>query len=146
MFTNPVNMVLHIAPNRLISDVQKEFNEKFRFLKIVFFNTKSFSRSDFSASQIIPPNKKIGDGRLKVADGDIKIDEEMKVSELEQLFKNRFSLAVQVFRKSGNLWLETTMTDNWTLQQQNNHGKEISTSKNIISDSDDYDLNRDANH
>jgi hypothetical protein len=139
-------MLLQIAPNRLISDVQKEFNEKFPFLKIVFFNTKSFSRSDFSASQIIPPNKKIGDSRLKVADGDIEIDEEMKVSELENLFKDRFSLAVQIFRKSGSLWLETTMTDNWTLHQQNNHGREITTGRKDDSKAEDYDLNRDASH
>ena len=70
----------------------------------------------------------------------------MKVNELEKIFKDRFNLAVQVFRKSGNLWLETTMTDNWTLQQQNNHGGEISTEKTDIIKADDYDLNPDTDH
>lgn len=70
----------------------------------------------------------------------------MKVSELEKLFKDKFKLAVQVFRKSGNLWLETTMTDNWSLLQQNNHGREISTNKITDPKPDDFDLTRDADH
>ena len=144
MFTNPGTMHLHIAPNRLISDIQKEFNEIFPFLKIEFFKTRSFTRSDFMAHQIIPAQRKIGDGQLAITDGDIEVVEEMKVMDLEKIFKDQFSLAMQVFRKSGNLWLETTMTDNWTLQQQNDHGREISTVKNTNDKPEDFDLTRDA--
>lgn len=139
-------MHLHIEPNRLISEIQKEFNIMFPFLKIEFFNNKSMSRSDFSAKQIIAPTRKIGDSQLALLNGSIEIEPEMKVNELEALFKDQFHLAVQVFRKSGNLWLETTMTDNWTLQQQNNHGREISTAKKNINQADDFDLSRDADH
>jgi len=146
MFINAMKMQLHIESNRLISDIQKEFNSEFPFLKIEFLNTKSQSRSTFYANQIIPHSRTIGNGQLSILAGDIEIDEEMKVNELEKIFKDRFNLVAQVFRKSGNLWLETTMTDNWTLQQQNNHGREISTVKNTDSNADDYDLNRDANH
>jgi len=139
-----MNMHLHIAPNRLISEVQKDFNNMFPFLKIEFFNNKSLSRSEFSAKQIIPPTRKVGDGQLALKEGEIVIEEEMKVNELENKLKDQFNLAVQVFRKSGNLWLETTMTDNWTLLQQNNHGREITTGKKTIDKSDEYDLNRDS--
>jgi glycerol-3-phosphate O-acyltransferase len=147
MFTNLMIMHLHIAPNRLISDIQKEFNKMFPFLKIEFFNNKSFARTDFSAKQIIANTRKVGDTQLTLKDGRIEIEEEMKVNELEKRFKEQFNLAVQVFRKSGNLWLETTMTDNWTLVQQNNHGREISTNKssNDKKDkADDFDLTRDS--
>jgi hypothetical protein len=37
-----------------------------------------------------------------------------------------FGVPVQILRKSGKIWLETTMTDHWTLLQQNQHGEEIS--------------------
>jgi len=144
MFTNHVIMHLHIAPERLISEIQKEFNDLFPFLKIEFFNNRSLTRSDFTARQIIPNTRKLCDSQLGIQEGNIDIDEDMKVNELEKLFKNRFNLAAQVFRKSGNLWLETTMTDNWTLLQQNNHGREISTGKKNPDKADDYDLNRDA--
>lgn len=139
-------MHLHIAPNRLIGEIQKEFNESFPFLKIEFFKTRSFSRSEFLPNQIIPSLRKIGDGQQTISDGDIEITQEMKVKELEKIFKDKFSLAAQVFRKSGNLWLETTMTDDWTLQQQNDHGREISTVKITKNKPDDFDLTRDAGH
>lgn len=139
-------MLLHIGPNRLIGDIQKEFNKVFPFLKIEFFNNKTFNRTGFMANQIIPQSKKIGESHLNIKGGDIQIEEEMKVKDLEKIFKDRFNLAVQVFRKSGNLWLETTMTDDWTLLQQNNHGREISSGKNSGDKAADYDLNRDADH
>ena len=146
MFINKEIMHLNISPNRLISDIQKEFNEAYPFLKIEFFKTKSFSRSDFMAHQIIPSKQKIGDVQQAIKEGDIEVSEEMKVSELEKKFKDQFNLSAQVFRKSGNLWLETTMTDDWTLQQQNDHGREISTVKNIKNKPEDFDLTRDADH
>jgi hypothetical protein len=146
MFTNPMTMFLKIAPNRLISDIQKEFNKAFPFLKLEFFNNKSLSRTVFPAKQIIPATRKVGDSQTAITDGDIEITEEMKVNELEKFFQEQFSLAVQVFRKSGTVWLETTMTDNWTLQQQNNHGKELSAGKTVSDKADDYDLSRDADH
>ncbi|HEX4877014.1 MAG TPA: hypothetical protein VFV31_10110 [Chitinophagaceae bacterium] len=137
-------MYLNIAPERLISEVQKDFNSYFPFLKIEFFNNKSLSRSDFSVKNILPHNRKLGDSQSLFKNGTIEFDEEMKVNELEKQFRDQFNLAVQVFRKSGNLWLETTMTDNWTLQQQNNHGREITNGRDKEAPKEDFDLNRDA--
>jgi hypothetical protein len=31
-----------------------------------------------------------------------------------------------VFRKSGKTWLETSVTDDWTLKRQNEEGMELS--------------------
>ncbi len=139
-------MHLHIAPNRLISDIQNEFNKAFPFLKLEFFTKKrSLSPPGLTASQLIPYNRKISEGQSTITGGDIEISGEMKVIELEKLLKEQFSLAAQVLRKSGNLWLETTMTDNWTLEQQNKHGKEISTVKKEAREPGDYDLSRGDN-
>ena len=137
-------MQLHIAPNRIISELQEEFNRQFAFLKLVFFNKKAVSHSDFSANQLVPVTRKIGDIQVEIRDGDLEFDGTMKVNELEKLLKDEFSLAAQVFRKSGNIWLETTITDNWTLNQQNSHGKELSEERIVDNKPEDYDLNRDA--
>jgi hypothetical protein len=32
----------------------------------------------------------------------------------------------QVYRKSGKIWLETTVTDSWTLEEQNKQGESLS--------------------
>lgn len=62
----------------------------------------------------------------KYLEGFIHITDDMPVSKLEQLFLDQFGLSVQVFRKSGSSWLETTFTDDWTLKRQNDAGMELS--------------------
>lgn len=48
------------------------------------------------------------------------------VSTIEQDLEVKFGLHAQVFRKSGNVWIETTLTDSWTLAHQNEEGQELS--------------------
>jgi hypothetical protein len=50
----------------------------------------------------------------------------MSVAELEQQFSDVYGLSVQIFRQSGKAWLETTVTDKWTLEKQNEQGKALS--------------------
>jgi hypothetical protein len=141
-------MYLHIGPDRLVNEVQKEFNNMFPFLKIEFFQSRAAKPANLLQKNLISHNRKISEMHSVIADGAVEIMAEMKVRDLENIFKDRFGLSVQVFRHSGNLWLETTMTDNWTLRQQNEHGAEISSTtpqKNIPS-ADDYDLNRGEQH
>jgi hypothetical protein len=147
MFSKNLLMHLRIAPNRLISDLQKDFNNAFPFLKIEFFHNRNQQLPAFTFGQMLSHNKRIVEGQTAITDGDIEISQDMKVKDLEKIFKEQFSLMAQVFRLSGNLWLETTMTDEWTLGQQNEHGREISTdTKKDNSGENDYELNRDADH
>lgn len=139
-------MYLHIAPNKLISEVQKEFSTSFPFLKIEFFQGRNNRQSITPSQKILPNNKKISEVLPTVTSGELPVYENMKVKDLESIFKDQFSLSVQVFRKSGTLWLETTMTDEWSLQQQNNHGREISTEHPKNKDNEDFDLVRDSDH
>ncbi len=60
-------------------------------------------------------------GRL-TNEGDFRIDSKLPVGEFEQKFLAKYGLNVQVFRKSGNLWMQTTATDSWTLAEQNRKG------------------------
>jgi hypothetical protein len=60
-------------------------------------------------------------------EGHIEINDSMTVGELEKNFRDQFGLVAHVSRNSGGIWLETTMTDNWTLRKQNDYGKEILT-------------------
>jgi hypothetical protein len=63
-------------------------------------------------------------GMLKNKEGGIvELDDQTTVNSFEQLIDESFGLHVQVFRKSGELYIETTKTDDWTLGQQNAEGK-----------------------
>jgi hypothetical protein len=52
---------------------------------------------------------------------------EMTVTELEVLLQYQFGLPLQIMRKSGNLWMETRMTRHWTIREQNEHGKDLTS-------------------
>ena len=56
--------------------------------------------------------------------GHVSINGHLKASTLEKNFRDTYGINVQVFRKSGNIWLETTVTDDWTLSKQNRKGSE----------------------
>jgi hypothetical protein len=65
----------------------------------------------------------------------------MKVHEFEKAMESTFGLHVQVFRKSGNVWLETSATDGWTLDEQNDEGHSLQQQLRIERENpDDHDM------
>ena len=121
-------MKLEITNLRSINELQQDFNRVYPFLKIEFY--KANQDNDNLYKKLSKRQHLVSSLRIKNAgltkDGTIEINDSMTVGQLENIFRFEFGLAAQVSRKSGILWLETTMTDNWTLQQQNEHGKELS--------------------
>ncbi|HLI93920.1 MAG TPA: hypothetical protein VKU83_09930, partial [Puia sp.] len=57
----------------------------------------------------------------------IGISDSMTVQDLEQAMAAYFNAPVLVCRKSGRNWIETRMTRRWTLKQQNDLGRDLST-------------------
>lgn len=120
-------MTLHIHKERLISELQREFNESYPYLKIELFAGRHGYQEGSSSGGRLPRQMPLKYFAQHIPEGSIEVNDAMSVHELEQVFRDRFGLNLQVFRKSGNLWLETTVTDSWSLKQQNDHGREIST-------------------
>lgn len=119
-------MKILINDQRKISAIQKEFNEMFPYLKIEFFDEPHKVGAPSSKKIIKHPIKTIGECRKSHTQGTIAITPDMTVADLERAFNDIYGLSVQVFRKSGKVWLETTVTDNWTLEKQNKEGEELS--------------------
>jgi hypothetical protein len=112
-------MEIHINKTKTINSIQEEFHKHFPYLKIEFY-THAHSQGEGSLKKnTLNSNLTIEAVQKHELSEIIKIDELMKVAELEGVFAKNFGLSVQVFRKSGNLWLQTTTTDNWTLAEQN---------------------------
>ena len=124
-------MNIIINDHRKIFAIQKEFSEMFPYLKLEFFS-KPHSVGGASSKKIMKhPAKTIGQCRVIHNKGTLTITPNMTVADLEQNFADVYGLSVQVFRKSGKSWLETTVTDNWTLEKQNRQGEELSESKQV---------------
>ena len=117
-------MNISITNNKSIEEIQKEFNDEFAFLKIQFFKNSHKAFQGSGKKELLNPGTKISS--LVHHNGAVEIAADMTVDELEKLFKKKFGLNIQIFRKSGRSWLETTFTDNWTLEKQNEEGRELS--------------------
>ncbi|MFM9911436.1 MAG: hypothetical protein ACKVOW_19050 [Chitinophagaceae bacterium] len=140
-------MKLQIVRTRPIGELQQEFANQFPFLKIEFLRYSQPGSGKYRPATNLPSTLRVGYCQGKIVEGEMTLTEDTRVSELENNFRKDFFLNVQVFRKSGGVWLQTTMTDKWTLKQQNEHGKEIASEnkKPLIDESTEYDLTRDAN-
>ncbi len=120
-------MKITINDNRKIFAIQEAFTHAFPFLKLEFF-AKSHKPGGASAKKLIKhPSKTLGECRTVHNTGSITITGNTTVGELEQRFFDIYGLGVQVFRKSGKIWLETTVTDAWTLDRQNREGESLSS-------------------
>ncbi len=112
-------MQLLIAPDRTTGAVQADFSDSFPGLKVVFF-TKPHRANKGSAAKFLVQEKDMPLKQLSpnIKTGEMGIVPETVVRQLEQVFEETYGLHVQVFRKSGRTWLETSVTDNLTLEQQ----------------------------
>ena len=119
-------MKISINDRKKIFTIQEEFNTVFPYLKLEFFS-KPHKPGGASAKRTIKTNDKtLGECRTIHNNGKIIITPNMTVTDLEQRFNDVYGLSVQVFRQSGKVWLETTVTDGWTLEEQNFQGEALS--------------------
>ena len=116
-------MELKIEQETSVKDIQKEFNAFYPYLKIEFFENAYPENKPFPKAKKIDANKLIRQITKSRNWGKINMNGNRMVADFENDFLKLFGLSVQVFRKSGTLWIETTLTDNWTLDKQNKEGE-----------------------
>jgi len=117
-------MKIKISPEMTIDAVQTAFHDEYPHLKLVFFTKphKAFKGSP-AKFMIQDRSQKLSTLEKQPSAGFLYLEPEMPVWQVERLFESEFGLHVQVFRQSGNTWLETSVTDNLSLEQQNAKGR-----------------------
>lgn len=108
-------------------NVQKAFHAAFPYLKLEFFKYYHKAHGASAKKDLLKTDFTLQARTSGPHEPEIAVSAEMSVEALEQLFQERFGLSVQVFRKFGKTWLETTLTDDWTLKKQNDEGYEFSS-------------------
>src|SRR5689334_11586872 len=99
-------MKLKISPELPVAEVQKRFTEMFPYLRLEFYR----NADDVKRGARMNEKQRIGNCQIGITDSSLTISPTMTVRELEENFKEQFTLTVQVFRKSGTIWLQTTIT------------------------------------
>ena len=117
-------MNIEISNDKSVAEVQKEFRAAFPFLKIEFFKKNGTSLRN--GLQTIPDKTTIGMIRPVQDAAIVDIDPARRVEEVEEDFFKKLGIMVRIFRKAGNMWIETTLTDNWSLRRQNHEGEQMS--------------------
>lgn len=131
-------MKIDIEDSKTLLEIQQEFSGIFPYLKIEFFSKPHSVGKGTEKKFMRSGQEKLNEVAARVNGKTLDIDPEMSVAELERTFDEKFGLHVQVFRRSGKLWLETTATDDWTLNYQNEQGRELSGSVGNSSEPIDY--------
>lgn len=120
-----------IRGNMLLSDIQKAFTDWYPFLKI------EFSKEPVHNGQAAKQKKTLPESLIQeVTNAGMPVILDMSgnrtIAEIERDCMETLSLRVRVSRKSGNVWTPITLTENWTLENQNDAGKFISAEMDIL--------------
>ena len=99
-------MELIIKNSRKLSDMQRDFNEAFPYLKIEFFSKPHDTKKASLGKDRINSDRTVKSIRTKSVEGKINLTESRTVAEFEGELQSIYGLNVQVFRESGNVWIE----------------------------------------
>jgi hypothetical protein len=116
-------MEIYISEEAIVANIQSDFQEAYPFLRLEFFQQPHEPGESCSPKQKITPETPIEDIRMMHTFGWLDISRHRTAAEIEYDFRRLMGLSVQVMRKSGDMWVQTTKTDFWTLQQLNEEGK-----------------------
>ena len=133
-------MKLSINKKTKIKDVQKIFSEIYPYLKVEFYKKPHGEKELSSVKDRISPEKIISEvGKFK-STAVIDINEGRTVADLEAEFYKKSGIALQVSRRTGKIWIETSLTDHRSLGMQNEQGKMASTTnKDTLLKEQDFD-------
>ena len=111
-------MIIVIKKDSLVRDVQNQFTGYFPFLKIEFLKGSLEGGVVLKKEYATPGDffKRIPSLKYE---GEIYLDFKQAINELEKHFKEYYGVSIHIFRKAGNVWIETTLTNDWTLERQN---------------------------
>ena len=119
-------MIIEINDTKTLEEVSKSFSENFPFLKIEFYDEAHHWQEQSSRKHMLPHNKTIGEVRKKHNPGAMEIHNWQKTGKVEQEFRKLFGLNVQLFRQEGDLWVQTAGTDELSIEEQNEIGRNVS--------------------
>jgi len=115
--TQSHNMTLRIEAGKGLKAIQQGFNTLYPYLKIEFVNTIPYKEE-----RKLPAETAIKIP-LGIRSHSIDISSHKTVATIEKELKAETNLTAKIYRRFCNVWIETFLTSDWTLHQQNSEGK-----------------------
>jgi PAS domain-containing protein len=119
-----VGMKILLYSNRTVEEIKEEFSAAYPYLKISFYTKRQ--EAEGALTEEMDPSTELIEVSGVLKEGDIDINPTDTIKEVERKFEKQYGLPVHIFRKQNGAWMNTTITDDLTLQEQNLWGREAS--------------------
>ncbi|MBK8699167.1 MAG: hypothetical protein IPN29_06340 [Saprospiraceae bacterium] len=103
--------------------LQLAFSEQFPHLRLTFYKNKHDKNELSPISEEVFRDYTIGEYNPDFIERDLELNGDETVASFEAKMEQEFGLHVQVLRKSGTTWIQTSVTDDWPLSKQESHGR-----------------------
>lgn len=113
---------MKLSVQSTVQEVFDQFNQQFPYLRLEFYKHEHHGNEGSKPTDQVSHQTKLSQLNPALAETTFSIDPSMTVSELEKMMRDNYHLNAQVFRKSADIWLQTTATDHWSLEKQNGKG------------------------
>lgn len=116
--------VLTIDERISVGDFQKEFNSIFPFLKIELYKPSRGQHDEVGTKpmSILISRDKIGNIAKR-----IDITSLTTVAQLKKMLSEKLGINSFIYRKSGSMWIETSLTEDWSLERQNHEAEQMNS-------------------
>jgi len=117
---------LHMKNETTCRSLQEDFWISYPYLKIEFQKyQQTFGGLMIRTEKLLPEVKMMAFYRKPLIKT-INIDSDRTVLQVIREFESALYLKLLILRRSGNSWIETSLTTDWTLEQQNREGRSLS--------------------
>ncbi len=117
-------MIIEIYDSQSLNEISNLFNNIYPFLKIEFYKKPHLWQEESSIANQLDLNLTVSEiSKKKNHTGYMEIHFWQKTGVIERYLKNRFGLNAQIFRLHGDEWVQTVGTDELTLEEQNEIGR-----------------------
>ena len=114
--------IFTITESTTIKEIEKGLHDHFPFLRFEFF---LMDRGNPASKKPMEQNRALKDICPGCGDLEIKITGETRLGEMVAEFE-KLGIQMDPYRKSGKVWIKTTLTLDWSLSAQNSAGKSLS--------------------
>ena len=118
-------MHINITDNLRTEEVKEAFKTAFPGLKLEFVKNPHAEGAGSAKMEIIKDNPCLWEIRKFHIELPLEVSLQQTVGEVEGFFRDKLGLHIQIFRKSGNVWIETVNTDSRTLAEQMQLSSEV---------------------
>ena len=132
-------MQIYISEEAIVGDIEDRFHAMYPYLKLTFFRKPHIKGVYSPEEDKIAPDTPIEKVRMRNGFGWLDISYYRTAAAVEHDFSYLFGLHAQILRKAGTRWLETTATDNWTLEALNDAGRPTKQSTFSLPEESDDD-------